>query len=282
MAPDDPFLRSIIEEPDDDAPRLVYADWLTERGDPRGDFIRVQCQLACLPGDDPRRPNLEARAHELLDAHREEWCRPLSDLGVHYLLEAQYLPGPERFPRGFLEWVSLSARIFHERGEALFRMAPAIRRATLCEARGEVAALVQSPWLARLAALWVYGSAEDRSSEFNWPNPHYFDGLGDEDAQALAGCPHLSGLTELDLTGNEIGDPGVQALAASPYLTRLKSLTLEAWCISYQGARALCRRGAFPVLTRVAVKGGARVPRSGSVWRTLRARFKDGLVLYDK
>src|SRR5438132_275740 len=30
---DDAFLRTIAAAPDDDAPRLVYADWLEERGD---------------------------------------------------------------------------------------------------------------------------------------------------------------------------------------------------------------------------------------------------------
>jgi uncharacterized protein (TIGR02996 family) len=40
------FLAKIIAEPADDLPRLVYADWLDERGDPRGEFIRVQVELA--------------------------------------------------------------------------------------------------------------------------------------------------------------------------------------------------------------------------------------------
>jgi uncharacterized protein (TIGR02996 family) len=36
-----PFLRRIIENPDDDAPRLVYADWLDEHDDPdRARLIR--------------------------------------------------------------------------------------------------------------------------------------------------------------------------------------------------------------------------------------------------
>ena len=43
-----PFLAAICANPDDDAPRLVYADWLDEHGDPRGEFIRVQVELAAL------------------------------------------------------------------------------------------------------------------------------------------------------------------------------------------------------------------------------------------
>src|SRR5262249_30478553 len=41
------LLGAIGEAPEDDAPRLVYADWLEERGDPdRAAFIRTQCRLA--------------------------------------------------------------------------------------------------------------------------------------------------------------------------------------------------------------------------------------------
>lgn len=43
------FLAAIIADPDADAPRLTYADWLEERGDPRAAFIRVQCELAHAP-----------------------------------------------------------------------------------------------------------------------------------------------------------------------------------------------------------------------------------------
>jgi uncharacterized protein (TIGR02996 family) len=49
----DHLLASILAAPDDDAPRLVYADWLDERGEP-GDadyaaFIRCQIELARVP-----------------------------------------------------------------------------------------------------------------------------------------------------------------------------------------------------------------------------------------
>jgi uncharacterized protein (TIGR02996 family) len=79
MTPADAFLQAIIESPDDDTPRLVYADWLEGHGQPdRGALIRVQCQLALLPADDPRRPEREARERELLKEHEQEWVGPLS------------------------------------------------------------------------------------------------------------------------------------------------------------------------------------------------------------
>ena len=61
------FLRSIIEQPDDDAPRLIYADWLDEQGNSdRAEFIRLQCGNART-----------RREKELLDWHWERWAQPL-------------------------------------------------------------------------------------------------------------------------------------------------------------------------------------------------------------
>src|SRR5438270_6972316 len=41
------FLAAVQADPEDDAPRLVYADWLQDNGDPdRAEFIRVQVELA--------------------------------------------------------------------------------------------------------------------------------------------------------------------------------------------------------------------------------------------
>src|SRR4051794_31455126 len=50
MTPEAGFLDDILDHPDDDTPRLVYADWLTDRGgrddQARAELIRIQCQQA--------------------------------------------------------------------------------------------------------------------------------------------------------------------------------------------------------------------------------------------
>ncbi len=71
------FMKAILAEPDDDAPRLIFADWLEERGDPRAGFIRVQCELARLDAADPRRSSLLAQERGMLDRHGTEWLGPL-------------------------------------------------------------------------------------------------------------------------------------------------------------------------------------------------------------
>src|SRR5215470_8358945 len=36
-----PFLQAILAEPNDEGTRLVFADWLEERGDPLSEFVRI-------------------------------------------------------------------------------------------------------------------------------------------------------------------------------------------------------------------------------------------------
>jgi uncharacterized protein (TIGR02996 family) len=55
MTDEEALMATIREQPDSDAPRLVYADWLEEHGDPlHAEFIRVQCEIhrlscTCVP-----------------------------------------------------------------------------------------------------------------------------------------------------------------------------------------------------------------------------------------
>jgi len=67
------FLQRIRAHPDDDAERLVFADWLDEQGDPLGRFIRVQLALAEPPTNEELRRKLLLQERELLAAHRATW-----------------------------------------------------------------------------------------------------------------------------------------------------------------------------------------------------------------
>ena len=65
MNDDSGFLQAIRDNPDDDAHRLVYADWLQERGDPRGEDLRLECELL----------RIRARLDELRLQVDQEWRR---------------------------------------------------------------------------------------------------------------------------------------------------------------------------------------------------------------
>src|SRR5262245_10793012 len=66
---EDAFLSAIEADPSDDTNRLVYADWLEERGDPRGEYIRLRLKVR-----EPRgRQRVQTRLAELSSDLDAEW-----------------------------------------------------------------------------------------------------------------------------------------------------------------------------------------------------------------
>ena len=70
------FLNAIVAQPEDDLPRLVFADYLEESGEPalvaRAHFIRAQIEADTLPVGHPERRALQLRATELKKSFRDE------------------------------------------------------------------------------------------------------------------------------------------------------------------------------------------------------------------
>ena len=75
------LLEMVHQRPHSDEPRLVYADWLLERGDPRGELITLQCaQRSQAPPPSSARPTPDAgkvRAQALLEACGPTWLQPM-------------------------------------------------------------------------------------------------------------------------------------------------------------------------------------------------------------
>src|SRR6476646_10656610 len=68
MTEEDAFLLDLLARPDDEAARLIYADWLADRDDARADLVRDAYLLRSARPADPAR-----RAHaERWDAARGE------------------------------------------------------------------------------------------------------------------------------------------------------------------------------------------------------------------
>jgi uncharacterized protein (TIGR02996 family) len=108
------FIAAIREEPNDDAPRLVCADWLEEQGDEAGvaraEFIRIQIERANLPPEDVRHSALQARELRLLKRFVPVWCGP------HFVFKKV------RFRRGFIEGVHLHLRHFLHHRRQIFAL----------------------------------------------------------------------------------------------------------------------------------------------------------------
>lgn len=138
-----PRFDAMVNAPWEDAPRLVYADWLTENDDPRGEFIVLQCRLASgrLGAKDVKAA--KGREAELLDAHREEWFGPLEK----WLRERDaYAPSHVKLRRGFVSSCRLTVQQRDDLA-TLFQKAPLLEA---LELRGDAVALLSSPLLETL------------------------------------------------------------------------------------------------------------------------------------
>jgi uncharacterized protein (TIGR02996 family) len=70
---EDAFIRAILASPEDASPRLIYADWLEERGDPRGEYIRLLCALDSRSGADRQAAKLRKRLRILEGSIDRRW-----------------------------------------------------------------------------------------------------------------------------------------------------------------------------------------------------------------
>ena len=87
MNEDAAFVRAIREQPDDETARLVYADWLDDRSDPRAEYLRAEAAWATLPTADEQSRPLFRRVSQLAAALDPEWFAAVSRLG-HFARQA--------------------------------------------------------------------------------------------------------------------------------------------------------------------------------------------------
>jgi uncharacterized protein (TIGR02996 family) len=204
MATEEELLQAVLDEPENDAPRLAYADWCDRRStpppDPRGEFIRLQIRYANL--ENKGRTNEDLPLLEpselMIRQYGALWAGAVAPLVETY-----------RFRRGFVGLVVLSARQFLERATALFSLAP-IRHLSLTDARGMVNELAASPDLLRIHSL----SLRDC-------------GLEDAEVAALAQSRYARALRWLSLAGNRLTLEAAEALAGSRFLPRLRYVVFD-------------------------------------------------------
>ena len=160
----EPFLQAICEHPADDAPRLVYADWLEENGDPeRAAFIRVQIDRARAKSAGHDWPDLVERDRTMRVIAEARWRPELPRLsGVNW----------QRFWRGFVsgadfvkgKWFAANAAMAFEATPIQF-----LRLVDLGESRAGMFAAC--PLIERLEGLAVH-------NEISWLGPNGWRELG--------------------------------------------------------------------------------------------------------
>ncbi|HEY1191817.1 MAG TPA: TIGR02996 domain-containing protein [Gemmata sp.] len=237
----DALLRAIGEQPEEDTPRLMYADWLEENDQPeRADFVRNQIALNQPGLSAAERGPLVRKNRSYLTNWVPQWRAQLPPIrGIEW----------GDFRRGLIEEVQA-----HEES-------PVIRHATeifavpgihclrlrwLNDGRG----LAGVPELERLRALRLVASRaaapvlRELLGAGSLRRLTVLDLHGNRADDAVAADladGRFPELTELWLGSNQIGAPGGRALAASPHLGKLRVLDLRNNNIDHPTRTALVR-----------------------------------------
>jgi uncharacterized protein (TIGR02996 family) len=192
FSPDDAtaatFEKALLANPQDVVARSAYADYLAERGDPRGEFMQVQLALEDESLAKPERDALKKREAALLKQHERDWLGELAP----FVLDAEPIYRDVRsidygFARGWLDELG-----FHALGVA------------------EVRALARSPGARMLTRLIVesakaeapVGTSEQYISSYYEPGPDIpagIDSYAGPSLYALAHAPQLAGVRVFQL-----------------------------------------------------------------------------------
>ena len=223
MSDRDALLTAILANPDEDTPRLVFADWLDEHGDAsphaagtseggsgeawganswRAKFIRAGCAAARAAPYSQAKYDLTAQADGLQGLHGAEWAAGLDGLTV-----------AARFARGFVEEVTMYSKRFVAAAAKVFAAQPVrvVKFADMTYSRGTAAPrdLFACPHLARLHTVEFPGLT-----------------VNDDFAAHLARSPHLAGLRCLRLRGCTVSPTALRAVLESDRLPSLVELEL--------------------------------------------------------
>lgn len=251
----DSLLAAVLAAPDDDRPRRVYADWLLDQGDPRGEFILVQCALAQLEEEDLRTPELRMREAALLKTHKKEWVGRFRGARIEYGVKgsSQWVKGNPThwmFVRGFVDLAKMSMDDFCANAEALLACEPVrmvkLTRGSLpeflddCPSLERLRGLDLSRVKLRRPALEALFSCQRLTEMTNLSVSECGIGMRGFQAASDALDPAaFPAMERLMLWGNGIGDKGVSSLLGAHFATQLKNLSLGKNKVREAGGRAL-------------------------------------------
>jgi uncharacterized protein (TIGR02996 family) len=226
------FLDAIRADPEDEAARLIFADWLEEQGDPdlsaHAELLRVQCELARWVPDLERRTALQERERELLDTHAAAWLAPWQKRRLHW-----------RYQRGLCRLTLTPGQL---RGDA-DKLRTALDQSFVEVVRlklspRQLLSLVGHPRFVAFVALDLSGND-----------------LTDADLLVFRHSPHAGNLRRLDLSNNRLGEAAVAALLDSPLRQQLTWLGLRNNPLPSRAVSRLHQPEALPRLAHLDLHG---------------------------
>lgn len=213
------FLRDIAEHPEDDTPRLIYADWLAEQGeDDRGDLIRVQCALAKMEDDNPRKKELEDKERQLLKGAQNRWE------AAH--LRNKYGATVVKIERGIPNEIQITPQNLVKNSKEIFREAPTIRGVDIGLTSADdytafnrrATRISKIPQLEQLEKIGIVDTIPGDSE----------NQLNGQRIRTLLESPNLKNVKELEITGiRGSGRAIMDGIVGAKFRKKLESLRLE-------------------------------------------------------
>jgi uncharacterized protein (TIGR02996 family) len=229
------LIRAIYEaDPDDDEPRFIYADYLQQRGDPRGELIALQCRAARDPNDE-----VAHRALNLFDVDESRWLGAWHGEAIAW-----------RFHKGFVHQLTIPIDSFVILGELLLSREPFphelvhLRSLELRESRG-----MDDPSLSSLVAILERLRLHTLSLQLL---------VGTDLAHALASSAALAHLTTLRLS-DATHDRDVPAMLCRGMSSRFDSLELVNCHLTRSEATSLASAARFAQVRRLDLTSGGRL-----------------------
>ena len=222
------LIQSIRENPDDDTPRLIFADWLESTGEwidrSRAIYIRAQCSSAQIDWTHPDKAGFQKLFAEIQDQCASRWFSALADIG--YPLDEL------KYHRGFISSLTLPAddddTFF---ADVVERVLPTehVDLITFACPTGPVPHALRHPGIGSLGKIIVrYREAE--------PGPDIIEpGRGDEMISAIAAVPRRIPLRTFATIRPGLSDAAVPALASSPAFANLHTLSLDGVHLTVDG-----------------------------------------------
>lgn len=191
-------LMAVVAQPDEDIPRLNYAQWCLQQAEEavvqQGDYIEAALTYVALdPGASVRvKTQLLSRIRKLERTYGSVW-------GSWHRMGVE----DHSFHRGFVECITTTARHFIDNGEALLARAP-IRHLVLTQVTDVIDELFACPQLSTIRSLDLKQCQ-----------------LNSKDIEYIASSQYLPELRWLSLANNQIDVVGAEILAQSEGLTAL-------------------------------------------------------------
>jgi uncharacterized protein (TIGR02996 family) len=219
------LLAAVLADPSDDEARLVYADFLSQSDDPRGELIAVQCALPTAPKN--KRAALAKREKELLKAHARAWTKHASQVALEC-----------RFVRGFVGSITATANAFVNHGAKLWDTDPLEELVLSKPTAPGLLAIAAAPHVARLQS-------------FCFSSPFFAERDADVTAaRRFFASPHVGKLRRMTLVIHAAA-PSRDMLLDELALPSMEVLELR--LTGSSGAPAALARAKLPALRRLVV-----------------------------